>query len=149
MCKVWQYGLWSFQTGGTKLERFLPKNHHTQRKLLNFDNWVNGEVSKSAKIWLSKSIFCIKNYPKLSHFFLLTNINLGTHFLLLTFFDNINFWITLLSNNLPFNLISFEYVDSNFVPPAWILHNPYCHNEQDDSQLGNKCNTSTTKPKLR
>ena len=22
--------------GGTKLERFLPKNHHTQRKLLNF-----------------------------------------------------------------------------------------------------------------
>ena len=29
---VWQYGLWSFQTGGTKLERFLPKNQHTQRK---------------------------------------------------------------------------------------------------------------------
>ena len=46
---VWQYGLWSFQTGGTKLERFLPKNQHTQRKLLNFENWVNGEVSKSAK----------------------------------------------------------------------------------------------------
>ena len=45
-CSVWQYGLWSFQTGGTKLERFLPKNQHTQRKLLNFENWVNGEVSK-------------------------------------------------------------------------------------------------------
>ena len=43
---LWQYGLWSFQTGGTKLERFLPKNKHTQRKLLNFENWVNGEVSK-------------------------------------------------------------------------------------------------------
>ena len=27
-----QYGLWSFQTGGTKLER----------KLLNFENWCNG-----------------------------------------------------------------------------------------------------------
>ena len=27
-----------FSTGGTKLERFLPKNHHTQRKLLNFEN---------------------------------------------------------------------------------------------------------------
>ena len=26
--QVWQYGLWSFQTGGTKLERFLPKNQH-------------------------------------------------------------------------------------------------------------------------
>ena len=43
---LWQYGLWSFQTGGTKLERFLPKNQHTQRKLLNFENWVSGEVSK-------------------------------------------------------------------------------------------------------
>ena len=32
--------------GGTKLERFLPKNQHPQRKLLNFENWVNGEVSK-------------------------------------------------------------------------------------------------------
>ena len=40
---LWQYGLWSFQTGGTKLERFLPKNQHTQRKLLNFENWTNGE----------------------------------------------------------------------------------------------------------
>ena len=41
-CLVWQYGLWRFQTGGTKLERVLPKNQHTQRKLLNFENWVNG-----------------------------------------------------------------------------------------------------------
>ena len=30
---LWQYGLWNFQTGGTKLERFLPKNRHPQRKL--------------------------------------------------------------------------------------------------------------------
>ena len=43
---LWQYGLWSFQVGGTKLERFLPKNQHIQRKSLNFENWVNGEVSK-------------------------------------------------------------------------------------------------------
>ena len=28
------------------MERFLPKNQHTQKKLLNFENWVNGEVSK-------------------------------------------------------------------------------------------------------
>ena len=32
--------------GGIKLEIFLPKNQHTQRKLLNFENWVSGEVSK-------------------------------------------------------------------------------------------------------
>ena len=38
-----------FSSGDTNLERFLPKNQHTQRKLLNFENWVNGEVSKSAK----------------------------------------------------------------------------------------------------
>ena len=40
--KVWQYELWSFQAGGTKLERVLPKNPYAQRKLLNFENWVNG-----------------------------------------------------------------------------------------------------------
>ena len=38
--------LWSFQAGGTKLERFLHENQHTQRKLLNFDFWSNGELSK-------------------------------------------------------------------------------------------------------
>ena len=29
---LWQYGLWSFQSGGTNLERFLPKNQHTCSK---------------------------------------------------------------------------------------------------------------------
>jgi hypothetical protein len=43
VCPIWQYGLWSFQTGYVKLERFLPKNQHTQRKFLNFENWTNGE----------------------------------------------------------------------------------------------------------
>ena len=33
----------------TKLERFLPKNQHTKRKLSNFENWCNGEVSKVPK----------------------------------------------------------------------------------------------------
>ena len=36
-------------TRDTKLERFLPENQHTQRKLLNFENWVNREVSKVPK----------------------------------------------------------------------------------------------------
>ena len=31
-----------FSNRGTKLERLLPKNHHTERKLLNFENWING-----------------------------------------------------------------------------------------------------------
>ena len=36
-----------FKRGGTKLERFLPKNQHTQRKLLNFEKWINGVLKKS------------------------------------------------------------------------------------------------------
>ena len=81
-----------FQVRDTKLERFLPKNQHTHRKLLNFEFWINGELSKR----LSKSIFYVKNHPNLPQFFSLMNTNLGVHFLLLTFFDRINFWITLL-----------------------------------------------------
>ena len=92
---VWQYGLWSFQTGGTKLERFLPKNQHSQRKFLNFDNWTNGEVSKCAKSPNLPTFKVNFVYQKLSEsfsiFFSLKNINLGAHFLLLTFFDSINF----------------------------------------------------------
>ena len=45
-----QYGLWSFQTGDKELEIFLPMNQHTQGKLLNFEFWIYGELSKSAKI---------------------------------------------------------------------------------------------------
>ena len=81
--------------GYVKLERFLLKNQHTQRKLLNFENWVNGEVSKSAK---SPNLLTFKVnflYQKLSEsfsiFFSLKNINLGAHFLLLTFFDKNKF----------------------------------------------------------
>ena len=81
-----QYGLWSFQTEGPKLERFLPKNQHNQTKLLNFKfSWDNGEMSKTAKIWLSKSIFNVKNYPNRSRFFSSKNAYLEAHFLLLTF----------------------------------------------------------------
>jgi hypothetical protein len=47
---LWQYGLWSFQMGDTKLERFLTQNQHTKRKLLNVEFWINHELSKSAKI---------------------------------------------------------------------------------------------------
>ena len=45
----------SFQRRGTKLDRFLPKNQHTQRKLLNFENWVNGEVSKIRRHFRNKT----------------------------------------------------------------------------------------------
>lgn len=35
-----------FSSGGTKLERFCPKNKHTQWKWLNFENRFIGELSK-------------------------------------------------------------------------------------------------------
>ena len=40
---LWHYELWSFKIRDAKLERFLHKNQLTQRKLLNFQNWTNGE----------------------------------------------------------------------------------------------------------
>ena len=45
--------------GGTKLERFLPKNQHTQRKLLNFENWVNGGLRSFQISEFQKSIIFI------------------------------------------------------------------------------------------
>ena len=37
-------------------------------KLPNFEDWSNGELSKSTKIWLWKSIFYVKNRPNRSNF---------------------------------------------------------------------------------
>ena len=53
--------------------------------------------SQSVKNGLSKSIFYVKNHPNLSQFFFsLKNTNLEAHFLLLAFFDKINFLTILL-----------------------------------------------------
>jgi hypothetical protein len=63
--------------GGKKLERFLHKNQHTQRKFLNFECWINGELSKIRhhfsnkrfkKFILSKNINNKKCAPKLVFF---------------------------------------------------------------------------------
>ena len=87
---LWQYGLWRFQMGGTTLERFLPKNQHTQRKLLNFENWVYGEGSKSAKIWLSKSIFYVKSFS----IFFIEGYQFRSRFFVIDIFEKISVWIT-------------------------------------------------------
>ena len=54
-----------FSNGGTKLERFLQKNQQTQRKLLNFEFWINGELSKIGHHFSSK-IFKNGFYQKMS-----------------------------------------------------------------------------------
>ena len=66
--------------GGTKLERVLPKNQHTQRKLLNLKNWVNGEVSKVPKFDFQSQFSMSKIIRIFLNFFSLNNINLGAHF---------------------------------------------------------------------
>ena len=58
--KLWQYGLWSFQTGDTKLEIFLPKNQHIQKKLLNFEFWINGKLSKIGHYFSNNVAWCPK-----------------------------------------------------------------------------------------
>jgi hypothetical protein len=45
-----------FKTGDTKLERFLLENQHTQRKLLNLEFWINGELSKIGHHFSNKVI---------------------------------------------------------------------------------------------
>ena len=128
----------SFQGGDTKLERDLPKNQHTQRKLVNFEDWCNGVVSKSVKIWLSTTIFYDNNHQNVSQFFfhwrskffvidifLITSIFRSLYFLKrCPIFDS-----SPLHHEIP--IISFGYVfgknHSNFVSPTWKLNNPYCH----------------------
>ena len=45
-----------FSSGGTKLERCLPKNQQAQRKLLNFENWCCGKLSKIGHHFSNKVI---------------------------------------------------------------------------------------------
>ena len=55
-----------FSNGGYKIRKIFA---HTQRRLLNFEFWIIGELSKSAKIGLSQSIFYVKIHLNLSQFF--------------------------------------------------------------------------------
>ena len=52
-----------FSNGSTKLERFLPKNQHTQRKLLNFVNWITeaSEVFKNQSFNLVPPVWKLHN----------------------------------------------------------------------------------------
>ena len=62
---LWQYGLWSFQTAVTKLERVLPKNQQTQRKSLNFENWISMGLRSFQKSEFQKSNISILPCTKL------------------------------------------------------------------------------------
>ncbi len=68
--------------GDTKLVRFLPKNQHTQRKLLNFEFWINGKLSKSAKFDFQSQFSMSKILRVFLNFFSLKNTNLGAFFVI-------------------------------------------------------------------
>ena len=52
-----------FSSGGYKIsnEMFLPKDQHTQRKLLNSRNWVNGKLSKIGHFFSNEKMSITKN----------------------------------------------------------------------------------------
>ena len=55
-CAVSGMGCRIFKGGMEKLKIFLPKNQHTQRKSLNFENWCSGELSKIGHYYTDKVI---------------------------------------------------------------------------------------------
>ena len=102
---LWQYGLWSFQT--TKLERFLPKKQHTLRMLLH---WYSSMKKKdSENFWHRKLTLKVKRLGDFAFF----DTSPLTQF---SKFYKILWVCCFLGKNL-----------SNFVPPVWKLHIPYCH----------------------
>ena len=111
---------------------------------MNFANWCNGEVSQSAKIWLSKSVFNVKNHPNLADFFFIEEYECRVTFLLLAFCITLIFkWFYFLIWCLIFDsspLVQFSKFNHflwecwflaknhyNFVSLSWKLHNRYCH----------------------
>ena len=87
-----------FLSRGTKLERFLPKNQHIQRKLLNFENWTNGKVSKIEHNFSDKviSIFFtprLKTQQPVLPYFAATSLNYKNYFFQITFPDSFRFCI--------------------------------------------------------
>ena len=58
-----------FSREWSKLEIFILKISCSQMKLPNLNNCSIGKLSKSAKIWLSKLIFHVKNHPNPFDFF--------------------------------------------------------------------------------
>ena len=113
---------------GTTLERFLCKNQlqHTQRKLLNFENRVNGKVKNQSdlKNYVIKKMYSwidILQWKKLRRILIIFDIKnhilalLGTSTLhLFSKFNNFLWVCWFMSKNL-----------FNFVPPDWKLDNLY------------------------
>ena len=114
---IWQYGLWSFQTGGTKLERFLHKNQQIYKLILSQN--VNNKKCAPKLVFFNE-----KKKRKIQMNFYIENwlwkSNFGT------------FWKLTIKPKLKFNnfLWLYWFLSKNIynlASPIWKLHNPYCH----------------------
>ena len=86
-----------FSSGGYKIRKIFAQESTYPKGFIGFWALVMWGGVNKCKIWLSKSIFYVKNHPNLSQCFSLKNSNLGANFLLLTFFDitsifNLYYW---------------------------------------------------------
>jgi len=114
-----------FSNGEYKIRKFLSKNQHTQRKLLNFENWVNGEVSKSVKIWLSKSNFYVEIIRIFLIFFFIEEYRFRStffviwHFLITSIFKTLYFlkWCPIFDSS----PLSQSSKVNNFLWVCWFL----------------------------
>ena len=69
-------GLQFSRGGGVTLsEIFLPKNQHSQRKLLNFENCCSGKMSKVPNLTFKVNFLCQKSLESFWLFFSLKNMN--------------------------------------------------------------------------
>ena len=65
-CRLWQYRLWIFKLGDTKLYKYLIKNEQIQRKKFYLLKWKKFCLS-TANFALFKQAFEYKNHFKLYH----------------------------------------------------------------------------------
>ena len=61
---LWQYGLWSFQTRGTKLERFLPKNVQFWSFLPSSNHYFHKQKKKYNILLFSKNLSTFVSLPR-------------------------------------------------------------------------------------
>ena len=64
---LWQYGLWSFQTGRIELEIFLPKNQQCSKDFLILIIGLTGSLSSFQKSVFLKLIIFIFHVKKLNN----------------------------------------------------------------------------------
>ena len=135
-----------FKRGGYKIRqifciiiKILKGNYYW---ILSF--WLTASCQRVTKFEFQSQFSIVKNHPNLSNFFSLKNTNLGAHFcywhfLIKSILKSLQLlkWCPIfdsspLIQNSKFN--NFFWVCwflckifSNFVLPAWKLHNPHCH----------------------